>query len=92
MQSRLDKIKAQIDAGQVPVALAMVDEALARPGADRAALFYLKGRAYMKTASWGQAMNAFMAAERLSPGSPAAEARQMLADILGFYHKDLYNP
>lgn len=92
MQSRLDKIKAQIDAGHVDRALAEVDRALADGTADRAELLYLRGRAYMKTADWGQAMSAFMTAEQLRPDSPAAEARQMLADILAFYHKDLYNP
>ena len=33
-----------------------------------------------------------MKAQRLEPEGPARQYNEMLADIMNFYHKDLYNP
>lgn len=41
---------------------------------------------------WAEAMNSYMEAIALDPDSPAVAARQMLEDIMNFYHKDAYNP
>ena len=38
------------------------------------------------------AINNYIQAIQLDPQSPAVEAKQMLDDILNFYHKDYYNP
>ena len=38
------------------------------------------------------AINNYLEAIALDPDSPAVHAKQMLDDILSFYHKDYYNP
>ncbi len=73
------------------------DEAILRlegqiQAAPCARLYYLLGNAYRKRGDFAQAMNCYSEAADISPDSPAAEARRMLADIIEFYHKDYYNP
>lgn len=93
MQSLYDKIKELMALGQMPEAQAMIEEGLADGReSERAALLYLRGSLYMKAGDWQQAMNSFMQSEALDDNGPAAEARQMLSEILDFYNKDLYNP
>lgn len=53
--------------------------------------FYLLGNAYRKTGNWQQALNNYQQAIDINPESPAVNARQMVIDILNFYHKDMYN-
>ena len=38
------------------------------------------------------ALNNYMEAIALDPESPAVQAKEMLDQILSFYHKDYYNP
>ena len=54
--------------------------------------FYLQGNEYRRKGDWQQALNCYLEAIALDPDSPAVEAKQMLDDILDFYHKDSYNP
>lgn len=54
--------------------------------------WYQKGNAFRKQGDWQHAMDCYMEAISLDPSSPAVEAKQMLEDILNFYHKDAYNP
>ena len=54
--------------------------------------FYRLGNEFRKKGDWQQALNNYMEAIALNPESPAVEAKQMLEDILNFYHKDSYNP
>lgn len=54
--------------------------------------YYMQGNQYRKTGNWQEAINSYIAAIELDPGSPAVEAKAMLDDILNFYHKDSYNP
>lgn len=53
---------------------------------------YQQGNAYRRQGKWADAINCYLAATELDPNSPAAEAKRMLDDIMGFYHKDAYNP
>ena len=57
---------------------------------------YQEGQRLMRESRYTEAMNAFQRAIDSAPDSPAAtaarESRQMLADIMAFYFKDLYNP
>ena len=55
-------------------------------------VFFWKGRIAMKQSRWGEAISFFQQAENLDGHPAAAECRNMLNDILNFYHKDLYNP
>ena len=54
--------------------------------------YYQQGNRYRKEGNWQMALNHYLEAIALDPESPAVEARQMLEDILNFYHKDAYNP
>lgn len=54
--------------------------------------WYVKGNEYRRKGDWKHAMDCYMEAVELDPDSPAAVAKQMLDDILNFYHKDAYNP
>jgi tetratricopeptide (TPR) repeat protein len=54
--------------------------------------YYEQGNAYRKAGNWQEAINCYIKAVELDPNSPAVEAKQMLDDILSFYHKDYYNP
>ncbi len=53
---------------------------------------YLRGNQFRQQGQWHEAINEYIAAIELDPDSPAVEAKQMLDDILNFYHKDAYNP
>jgi tetratricopeptide (TPR) repeat protein len=54
--------------------------------------FYEQCNAYRKQGNWQEAINCYLKAIELDPESPAVEAKQMLDDIMNFYHKDYYNP
>ena len=54
--------------------------------------YYEQGNAYRKQGNWQEAINCYLKAIELDPESPAVEAKQMLDDIMNFYHKDYYNP
>ncbi len=53
----------------------------------------LKGEIYFKLQQWGEALNQFSACLEKFPEDKKAESYcLMIQNILGFYHKDLYNP
>ena len=54
--------------------------------------YYRKGNEYRRQGNWQEAINNYMKAIDLDPESPAVHAKEMLDDILSFYHKDYYNP
>lgn len=54
--------------------------------------YYRKGNEFRKQGNWQEALNCYMEAIELDPGSPAVEAKRMLDDILAYYCKDMYNP
>ena len=58
----------------------------------QAEAWYRKGNDYRRQSDWKHAIDCYLEAVSIDPDSPAAEARQMLEDILNFYHKDAYNP
>lgn len=91
MQAIHEKIQNKIEQGELEEALQLVETALLNDGND-ALLHYLNGKIFLKNSDWRQATNCFLRSEQLDADSPAAEARKMLADIMDFYHKDLYNP
>lgn len=57
-----------------------------------AEIFYLRGNAFRQKGDWKQAMNAYLRAIELNPESPAAESYKAAEQVLGYYHKDYYNP
>ena len=54
-------------------------------------LFYLLGNAWRKKGNWQMAMNNYLEAVHLNPGSPAKQALDIANEILDFYNKDMYN-
>ena len=54
--------------------------------------YYQKGNEYRRQGNWQMALNNYLEAIALDPESPAVQAKEMLDDILNFYHKDYYNP
>ena len=54
--------------------------------------YYQQGNEACKRGQWHEAINAYIQAIELDPDSPAVEAKEMLENILNFYHKDAYNP
>jgi len=56
-------------------------------------VLFLKGEIYFKLQRWGDALNQFSGFLEKSPSDNRAESYcLMIQNILGFYHKDLYNP
>ena len=54
--------------------------------------YYRQGNDYRRQGNFAEAINCYIEAARLDPGSPAVEAKRMLDDIMAFYCKDMYNP
>ncbi|MCM1079140.1 MAG: tetratricopeptide repeat protein [Bacteroidales bacterium] len=54
--------------------------------------WYMEGNRRRQCQDWQGAMNCYQEAIELDSSSPAVHARQMLADIIEFYNKDMYNP
>jgi len=89
---QLDYLKKLINEGDVDRAIEELNklfESDSIPNKDT--LFYLRGNAYRKKSNWQQALNSYQSAIELNPNSPAVHARQIVMDILEFFHKDMYN-
>lgn len=54
--------------------------------------YYQQGNEARRRGQWHEAINSYIHAIELDPGSPAVEAKRMLDDILSYYNKDMYNP
>ena len=87
----LKEIKELIANGEIEIALQHLDEYLNADNPHKDEVYYLKGNAYRKLSNWQQALNNYQKAIDLNPESPAADARQMVIDILNFFNKDMYN-
>lgn len=88
---QLNTIQKLINQGNVEEALQALDEFLTTTSASKDEAYYLKGNAYRKLGDWQQALNNYQLATDINPESPAKEARNMVMEILNFYHKDMYN-
>jgi len=54
---------------------------------------FMTGEIYFKLERWGEALNHFSLYLEQYPSDQMAESYcTMIQNILGFYHKDLYNP
>ncbi len=54
--------------------------------------YYRLGNDLRRRGDYPAAINAYLEAIALDPDSPAVHAKQMLDDIMNYYHKDAYNP
>lgn len=56
-------------------------------------VIFLKGEIYFKLEKWGEALNHFsLFLEQYPTDMKAKSYCIMIQDILGFHHKDLFNP
>lgn len=58
---------------------------------ESAEAYELEGKAHLKRSDWRKAQNAFLKSNGLRPDGPARQYLDMLADIMAFYNKDMYN-
>ena len=90
MDVKLQEIEQLITAGETTRALDALN-ALLPVHPEQAFLLYLKGKAFMKQSQWGKAISQFRQSRQLQPDGPAAEAEDILLEIMEFYNKDMYN-
>ncbi len=91
MTERLKTIKKLIDEGETSTAIDQLNLFLAQNSQDADMAYYLLGNAFRKQGDWQGALNNYQEAIDINPDSPAAEARNMVIDILNFYNKDMFN-
>lgn len=91
MTERLKTIKKLIDEGKTSTAIDQLNLFLAQNSQDADMAYYLLGNAFRKQGDWQGALNNYQEAIDINPDSPAAEARNMVIDILNFYYKDMFN-
>ena len=90
MTERLKTIKKLIDEGKTSTAIDQLNLFLAQNSQDADMAYYLLGNAFRKQGDWQGALNNYQEAIDINPDSPAAEARNMVIDILNFYNKDMF--
>ena len=90
MEIIVERAKEALDQNRHEEALIILNEiAIANDGE----VIFLKGEIYFKLQRWGEALNQFSLYLEQYPSDKKAESYcAMIQDILGFYHKDLYNP
>ena len=71
--------------------LAALDARIAVNGADEEALIE-RGRLYWALGRRGEAINDYLAAQKLNHDGNAKGLLKATYEILNFYHKDLFNP
>ncbi len=82
--------KETLERGLPEEALKILDN---HPIENSCEVLFLKGEIYFKLQRWGDALNQFSGFLEKSPSDNRAESYcLMIQNILGFYHKDLYNP
>ncbi len=90
-------IKCVVDNAQAALEEGFPDKALAILNSssigDCKDVLFLKGEIYFKMEKWGDALNHFSAFHDHFPADTRAESYiKMIQNILGFFHRDLYNP
>ena len=86
----VERAKEALDQNRHEEALIILNEiAIANDGE----VIFLKGEIYFKLQRWGEALNQFSLYLEQYPSDKKAESYcAMIQNIMGFYHKDLYNP
>lgn len=90
MNTNYEEIQAMIQSGKLDCAQTHLS-ALLDVNSDDAYLLYLQGNLFRKQGKYTNALSFYMRSELLDANSPAAQAREMLEDIMNFYNKDMYN-
>lgn len=86
----INAAKEALDQTKPEEALAILDKLTVRNNGE---VIFMKGEIYFKLQNWGEALNHFsLYLEQFPTDTKAKSYCIMIQDILGFYHKDLYNP
>ena len=91
MKEKLNTIKELIKEGKLDTAIEQLNAYIQSDTTQDDEPYYLLGNAYRKQSNWQMALNNYLEAIERNPESPAANAHQMMMDILNFYNKDMYN-
>ena len=91
MKEKLNTIKELIREGKLDTAIEQLNAYIQSDTTQDDEPYYLLGNAYRKQSNWQMALNNYLEAMERNPESPAANAHQMMMDILNFYNKDMYN-
>ena len=91
MKEKLSTIKELIKEGKLDIAIEQLNAYIQSDTTQDDEPYYLLGNAYRKQSNWQMALNNYLEAMERNPESPAANAHQMMMDILNFYNKDMYN-
>jgi tetratricopeptide (TPR) repeat protein len=90
LELNISAAKATLDQNLPDEALVILDRITAT---DNGEVLFLKGEIYYKLQKWGEALNHFsLFLEQFPTDTRAKSYCAMIHNILGFYHKDLYNP
>lgn len=90
LEINLGAAKKFLDQNMPEKALVILDELSVENDSE---VLFLKGEIYFKLQRWGDALNHFsLFLEQFPTDRKAKSYCIMIQDILGFHHKDLYNP
>ena len=84
------EIERLFDSGKQSEAFAALDKELTL-GGENYSLLCLRGRLLGQCGRWGESLDSYLRPAKLRPGSSAAAQAEMIAGILDFRNKDLYN-
>jgi tetratricopeptide (TPR) repeat protein len=86
----LKRAKVALEQNRLDEAMTILNETTI---ANNGKAIFLKGEIFFKLQRWGEALNQFSLFLDQYPSDQKAESYcAMIQNILGFYHKDLYNP
>ena len=90
LQNTLADAKEFLGKDMPEKALALLDQLPDDPAGE---VLFLKGEIYYKLQRWGEALNQFSMYSTRFPDDPKSKSYcSMIQNILGFFHKDFYNP
>lgn len=85
------EIKALLEQDKVQQVILLMEDYIRSENQMNDSLYYLLGNAHRRMGDIPSAMNLYMEAIRLNPGSPAIYALSSAKDVMAFYNENLYN-
>ena len=86
----IGEAKAAVESGRTEDAIGILDQLIIENYKEAV---FMKGEIYFKLQLWGKALNEFSLYRDFFPDDKRADSYcLMIRNILGFYHRDLYNP
>ena len=86
----INEAKSAVESGRTEDAIGLLDQLILE---DYHEAIFLKGEIYFKLQQWGNALNEFSRYRDFNPDDKRVDSYCfMIHNILGFFHRDLYNP